>query len=89
MGYFPTYSLGNVLSVQLWERALEDARSIPEDIANGRFDSLLGWLRENVHRHGRKFPPRVLVEQATGKSLDVAPYARYLHDKFSEIYHTA
>jgi carboxypeptidase Taq len=86
MGYFPTYSLGNILSVQLWERALQDEPSIPEGIANGRFSPLLGWLRENVHRHGRKFPPRVLVERATGRGLDVAPYAAYLKRKFGEIY---
>jgi carboxypeptidase Taq len=86
MGYFPTYSLGNILSVQLWERALQDEPSIPNEIANGRFSSLLGWLRENVHRHGRKFPPRVLVERATGRGLDVAPYAAYLKHKFGAIY---
>jgi carboxypeptidase Taq len=86
MGYFPTYSLGNILSVQLWDKALQDEPSISNDIANGRFDALLGWLRENVHRHGRKFPPRVLVERATGRGLDVAPYAAYLKQKFSEVY---
>jgi carboxypeptidase Taq len=52
----------------------------------GRFSPLLGWLREKVHRHGRKFPPRVLVERATGRGLDVAPYAAYLKHKFGEIY---
>jgi carboxypeptidase Taq len=62
--------------LQLWERALQDEPSIPKEIANGRFSPLLGWLRENVHRHGRKFPPRVLVERATGRGLDVAPYGR-------------
>jgi carboxypeptidase Taq len=86
MGYFPTYSLGNILSVQLWDKALQDAPSIPDEIASGRFSSLLGWLRENMHRHGRKFPPRVLVERATGRSLDVAPYAAYLKQKFGEVY---
>ena len=86
MGYFPTYSLGNILSVQLWECALNDAPSIPDDISQGRFDSLLSWLRENVHRHGRKYPPKELIRRATGSDLDVAPYAKYLQTKFSAIY---
>lgn len=86
MGYFPTYSLGNILSVQLWERALASHPTLPAEIKAGKFDSLLGWLREHIHRHGSKYPPRELIERAAGEPLNIAPYARYLQSKFSEIY---
>ena len=86
MGYFPTYSLGNVLSVQLFERAVEQVPSIPGDIAAGRFAPLLGWLRENVHVYGRKYLPEDLVRKATGSPLTVEPYVRYLKSKFGDIY---
>jgi len=86
MGYFPTYSLGNVLSVQLFDAAVAAAPSIPGDIESGRFDTLLSWLREHVHRHGRKYLPEELIKQATGVGLTVQPYVRYLKQKFGDIY---
>ena len=52
----------------------------------GRFENLLGWLRENVHRHGRKFEPQVLIERVTGSRIDPAPYMRYLNKKYGQIY---
>jgi carboxypeptidase Taq len=86
MGYFPTYSLGNILSVQLWEKALADVPSIPEDVARGEFRPLLAWLRENVHQHGRKYLPGELIRRVTGSPLTAEPYVRYLRTKFGEIY---
>ncbi|HVF84998.1 MAG TPA: carboxypeptidase M32 [Abditibacteriaceae bacterium] len=86
MGYFPTYSLGNILSAQLWNRVLEDAPNLESQIARGDFSVLLPWLRENIHRHGKTYTPKQLVQRATGTSLDVAPYAKYLNDKFGAIY---
>jgi carboxypeptidase Taq len=85
-GYFPTYSLGNILSVQLFDQAVAAVPSIPEDIRHGRFQPLLGWLRENVHQYGRKYLPEDLIRKATGRPLTVEPYVRYLKTKFGEIY---
>ena len=86
MGYFPTYSLGNVLSAQLYDKAVADVPSIPSDIESGTFEPLLTWLRENVHRHGRKFEPPDLIRRVTGQELTTGPYVRYLKSKFGEIY---
>jgi len=86
LGYFPTYSLGNILSVQLFEQAIKDVPSIPDDIENGRFEPLLTWLRTHIHRHGRKYLPDELLQRATGSSLTVAPYVRYLKSKLGELY---
>jgi carboxypeptidase Taq len=86
IGYFPTYALGNLISVQLWEKAQADIPDLRDQIRQGRFDGLLGWLRENVHRHGAKFEPQELVERATGSKIDPQPYLRYLRNKFGQIY---
>jgi len=85
-GYFPTYALGNLISAQLWERACADLPDLETRIAEGHFEILLGWLRENVHRHGAKFEPQALVERITGSRIDPQPYLRYLTRKYSEIY---
>ena len=85
-GYFPSYTVGNVLSVQLFEAAVEGRPEILPEMERGEFGTLLGWLRENVHRHGKKYEPDDLIERATGTSPDTAPYLRYLASKFGELY---
>jgi len=86
IGYFPTYSLGNFLSVQYWDKARRDVPSIPNDIARGEFGSLLGWLRENIHQHGRKYWPAELTQRVTGAPIQVGPFLRYLKEKYTDIY---
>ena len=85
-GYFPTYAIGSVLSVQLFDAALKAHPELPEEIRSGRFSTLLGWLRENVHRHGSRYYPHELIEKTSGRPLDTAPYLQYLEDKFGELY---
>lgn len=86
LGYFPTYSLGTILSSQLYEAALSAHPEIPQDTARGSFDTLRGWLTENIYQHGRKYLPNELIERATGRPLETGPYIRYLRTKFGEIY---
>lgn len=86
LGYFPTYSLGNLISVQFFDKAKTDIPSLPDQIAAGEFDELLNWLRENVHRHGRKYTPVELVKRVTGDGLTATNYITYIRSKFSEIY---
>ena len=85
-GYFPTYTIGNVLSVQFFEEAVRAHPEIPEGIQRGEFSTLLQWLRENIHRHGSRYLPDEVVERVTGRPLDTAPYLRYLRTKFGELY---
>jgi carboxypeptidase Taq len=85
-GYFPTYALGNLVSVQLWERLNIDIPDLTEQIRRGEFAALHGWLGEKVHRHGSKLEPQELVERVTGSGIDPAPYVRYLRTKYSHIY---
>ena len=86
IGYFPTYALGNLISVQLFEAARAAHPQIPREIRAGRFGTLLGWLRDNVHRHGARYLPDELLRRATGSPLDAGPYLRYLRAKYGELY---
>jgi carboxypeptidase Taq len=82
-GYFPTYQLGNVASVQIWERARDELGDLEGDFARGEFARLREWLREHVYRHGNRYPPRELLQRVTGSALDPEPYLRYLNAKFA------
>jgi carboxypeptidase Taq len=86
IGYFPTYALGNLISVQLWEQINRAIPDLPEQIRRGEFSALLGWLRANVHCHGNKYEAQELVQRITGSKIDPAPYMRYLQTKYGDIY---
>jgi len=86
VGYFPTYALGNLISVQLWQVIRKDIPDLDAQIEKGDFSRLLDWLRKNVHRHGAKFEPQALVQRVTGSKIDPQPYMNYLREKYSDIY---
>jgi carboxypeptidase Taq len=81
LGYFPTYTLGNLMAAQLWGALSDDLPGLDADIAAGRFGPLRDWLREHIHRHGRKFDSRELLRRATGEELSVEPWLGYLEGK--------
>jgi carboxypeptidase Taq len=81
IGYFPTYTLGNLMAAQLWTALEADLPDLEADIAAGRFAPLREWLREHVHRHGRKLESRELLRRATGAELGVEPWLAYLEGK--------
>ncbi|MFN2471339.1 MAG: carboxypeptidase M32 [Gaiellaceae bacterium] len=85
-GYFPTYALGNVVSLQIWERLTDDLPDLESQFERGEFGTLREWLREGLYRHGRKFTPKETLERVTGGGLDPGPYLRYLRRKVAEIY---
>jgi carboxypeptidase Taq len=89
VGYFPTYTLGNVFAAQLWARARQELGDVDTASARGDFAGLLGWLRDRVHRHGSRFLPPRLIEEATGSPPDHRPLLRYLRDKYGELYGVA
>jgi carboxypeptidase Taq len=86
MGYFPTYALGNLLSVQYYNKAVSDHPAIPDEIAQGKFDTLLGWLNRNIHTHGRKFTGEELTQRITGEGIQSRDYIAYLTRKLTEVY---
>jgi carboxypeptidase Taq len=87
IGYFPTYTLGNVLSLQFYEQTLKDLPDLPQQYSRGEFGPLLAWFKEKIHRHGRKYTANELLARVTGASgIEAGPYLRYITEKFSEIY---
>jgi carboxypeptidase Taq len=85
-GVFPGYTIGNLIGAQLMEKARIDVPDLAGQIENGEFAPLLAWLRQNVHRHGRKFTPDELLERATGKPLTAGPWIAYVREKFGALY---
>jgi carboxypeptidase Taq len=86
LGYFPTYSLGNMYSAQYYAKARKDLPNLDADFAAGDFSRLLGWLRENIHQHGRRYLPADLCKKVTGEPLSAKPLLDYLKAKYAEIY---
>ena len=82
IGYFPTYLLGTVMSVQIWEKAAGDIGDLDAQIERGEFGALRGWLGEHVHGYGAKFSPQETLRRATGSTIDAKPYLAYLAGKY-------
>ncbi len=82
-GYFPTYQLGNVISVQIWEKANEAIPDLEAQIEAGEFAELGRWLRVNLYALGRKYTPSETIERVVGGPLDPEPYLRYLRTKYA------
>jgi carboxypeptidase Taq len=82
IGYFSTYLLGTVMSVQIWQRVLDDVPGLEEEIERGDFASLRNWLGDNVHSLGRRFSPQETLRRATGSTIDPKPYLAYLRTKY-------
>ncbi|MDX6436162.1 MAG: carboxypeptidase Taq [Gaiellaceae bacterium] len=82
-GYFPTYQLGNVISLQIWQHALAELGDLEEQFARGEFGPLREWLSERIYRHGSRYPANELLRRITGSELDAGPYLEYLHAKFA------
>ncbi len=85
-GYFPTYTLGNIMAAQLFAAAERDLGEQEELFAKGDFRPLLQWLRERVHAQGRRFRPRELMREATGEDLDPGSLINYLEAKAARVY---
>jgi carboxypeptidase Taq len=85
IGYFPTYALGNVISVQLWEKVLDEVPDLDEHLERGNLAPLTDWLREHLWRHGRKFTPQEMLERIVGGGLDPEPYLSYLNGKLGAL----
>lgn len=86
IGYFPTYSMGNLLSYQIWNALKKDIPDPDAHIEKGDFAPILQWLQEKLYTKGRKFTPKEIVMQITGKPMGADDYLTGLHAKYREIY---
>ena len=83
IGYFPTYTLGNLNASQLFARALSDRPALGSELAQGQYRTLLDWLREKIHRQGQRLKPPELMTAATGEPTRAVHHLRYLEGKFA------
>jgi carboxypeptidase Taq len=86
LGYFPTYTLGNLYSAQLMEAARTDLGDLDPDFRRGEFGRLKTWLNEKVHSHGQRYRPAELCLRVTGRPLDHRPLVNYLRQKYAPLY---
>ena len=86
IGYFPTYTLGNLYSAQFFSQAEKDLGDVRLQIERGEFAPLLDWLRKNIHSQGTRYLPRDLVKRVTGQDLNPQFLIDYLERKYTELY---
>ena len=89
VGYFPSYTLGAVIAVQLFEAAQASigADTLDAQLAAGEFAPLREWLRENIHAVGSVHPsPDELLTTVCGEGISAKPFLKYLTDKYTELY---
>jgi carboxypeptidase Taq len=86
IGYFPTYTLGNLYAAQFFQTARRELPELDDSFARGDFRPLLDWLRRNIHSQGQKFTPSQLVRRVTGKDLSAHALLAHLRGKAEELY---
>ncbi|MHC3436620.1 carboxypeptidase M32 [Natrialbaceae archaeon A-gly3] len=85
-GYFPTYSLGSVLAAQLYAASEGELGDLEAQIRDGEFADLNGWLRKNVHRHGKRYTTPELIKEATGEAFTADYFLEYVTSKYGDLY---
>ncbi|HWO56345.1 MAG TPA: carboxypeptidase M32 [bacterium] len=86
IGYFPTYSLGNLYAAQFFAQAKKDLGDLDADFAKGEFGRLKKWLNDKIHAHGRRYLAADLVKKVTGKPLSHEALMSYMNAKFGALY---
>jgi carboxypeptidase Taq len=86
IGYFPTYTLGNLYSVPIYRAAEKALGNLDAMFERGELMPLRQWLRENIHSVGRSLTAEQIAEKVSGKPLDPGPYMDYLETKYRKIY---
>ncbi len=86
IGYFPTYSMGNLLSYQFWAKLQSEIPNALHLISSGDFVPILSWLQTNIYSKGKSLPPKQLVQQVTGKAMAADDYVAGLNAKYSALY---
>jgi carboxypeptidase Taq len=81
IGYFPTYSLGNIYAAQLFHKAKNELPNLEAEFAKGEFGKLLQWLRSNIHKQGSRYYPQDLIKKVTGEGINSKYLLDYLKSK--------
>ena len=86
IGYFPTYTLGNMFAAQFYEAAERDLGDLPGQLAAGEYLPLKEWLNQKIHKHGKRYRAQKLATMVTGEPLSHKPLVKHLQTKYSELY---
>lgn len=86
IGYFPTYSLGNMYASQIFNQAEQELGNLNDMFSQGEFLPLKEWLNKNIHKHGRRYKSNRLVELVTGETLSHEPLLAHLRNRFAPLY---
>lgn len=89
LGYFPTYSLGSFYGAQFFAQAEKSISGLKEEIEQGNYQSLLTWLREEIHQYGKAYNSEELCDKVTGEPLNIDYFMNYVQEKYGEIYNLA
>ncbi|MGL5822299.1 MAG: carboxypeptidase M32 [Sarcina sp.] len=85
-GYFPSYSLGNLYSAQIFAKLKEEEPNLMKQIENGNLNVVYDWLKENVHQYGATYTASELIQKITGEELQVKYFLEYINKKYTKIY---
>ena len=86
LGYFPTYAIGTIYSAQLFNKLICENPEVLHEIENADFKNILSWLRENIHKHGRRLSADEIVKKCCGEGLNSKVFVEYLKDKYYNLY---
>jgi carboxypeptidase Taq len=86
IGYFPTYTLGNMYAAQFMARARQELGNLDADFRRGDFAGLKGWLNEKIHKVGMRYRAGELCQRVTGQPLSHVPLIKYLREKYRALY---
>lgn len=86
VGYFPTYSLGNLYASQFFAQAEKDLGALGPQFARGEFAPLRQWLAKHIHSQGQCYSAADLVQKITGKPLSHDPLMAHLRGKLAPLY---
>jgi len=86
IGYFPTYTLGSMMSAQQFNAVKREHPDLMQQFENGEFGTLKSWLNENIHKHGRRYSTKEIIERATGKPPGPEDFVKYLEEKYATLY---
>jgi carboxypeptidase Taq len=85
IGYFPTYSFGNLYAAQFYSQMKEDLPKLDQQIAKGNFKVINNWLKTNIHRHGKTYSALDLIKKVTGEPLTSRHFTDYLQAKYKKM----
>lgn len=81
-GYFPTYTLGNLVSAIIASKMHKDLESYEEDIKRGNFDPIREWLRLKIHQFGSTYAPKALLDRSMNEGYNPDYFVTYLETKY-------